>query len=427
MKKVSLYIPCFNSARTIQSCLESVFKQNYPLEEVIVIDDGSTDATAEIASGYPVRIISLNVNKGLAFARNLAVKSIKSEFAASLDADCAAGDNWLKNIMEAFDKEEFAGVGGKLIEQGDTVIDLWRRQHLLQNWGNDIVRNPAFLFGSNTVFRKDVLLEAGLYNEKFKTNYEDYDISMRMREKGYNLLYLPDALVYHMRNDTAASLIDTFWRWNLEFYESKNCYEDLNKLSFKMRDNMGLSNRFIDEDVRLGRMPLVHMDFLLFSALSFKDLKYFYKLQFGLQGNYNKKLISFLYILEQIMSLSLGNERIETALKKDYIAERAVFLLILFIGRKIKDKFPCNGFYKIWLRQVLILYFEDNNIPVILKTLIKLIDLCPHSRIGQLYTDSLDEMNKIIHAVFFNHLEMFFDNAKPDIIMESFLTNQPAV
>ena len=57
MQEVSLYIPCFNAAETIHLCLEAVFKQKYPLKGVLVVDDGSTDETVDIAAKYPVKII----------------------------------------------------------------------------------------------------------------------------------------------------------------------------------------------------------------------------------------------------------------------------------------------------------------------------------------------------------------------------------
>ena len=114
--KVSFYVPCFNAAKTIGPCLEAVFKQEYPVAEVIVVDDGSTDESAAIASRYPVKLLSHAHNLGLAAARNTAIKNAKGDFIASVDADCCSQSNWLWLLMQKFDDSRVAATGGPLIE-----------------------------------------------------------------------------------------------------------------------------------------------------------------------------------------------------------------------------------------------------------------------------------------------------------------------
>ncbi|MBU2257991.1 MAG: glycosyltransferase family 2 protein, partial [Candidatus Omnitrophica bacterium] len=94
MEKVTLYIPCFDAERTIKECLDSVIAQTYPINEIIIIDDGCQDKTMDIVSKYPVRVIKHDRNKGLAVARNTAFKECRNDFVAALDADCAAHSDW---------------------------------------------------------------------------------------------------------------------------------------------------------------------------------------------------------------------------------------------------------------------------------------------------------------------------------------------
>jgi glycosyltransferase involved in cell wall biosynthesis len=68
--KISLYIPCYNVEGHIERCIKGVLKQTLQPEKILVIDDGSTDRTAEIASNYPVKVIKHGSNRGLAAARN---------------------------------------------------------------------------------------------------------------------------------------------------------------------------------------------------------------------------------------------------------------------------------------------------------------------------------------------------------------------
>ena len=99
MADVSIYIPCYNAVQTIAACLEGVFAQSFQIKEVVVVDDGSSDRTAQTASRFRVRLIRHEANRGLAAARNSARRQMDAEFIASVDADCVPDKEWLKNLM----------------------------------------------------------------------------------------------------------------------------------------------------------------------------------------------------------------------------------------------------------------------------------------------------------------------------------------
>ena len=102
MEKLSLYIPCYNAEKYIGECLDGVIKQTYPIDEILIINDGSNDKTVSIASAYPVRIIHHNKNKSLAAARNTAFKEAKNDYVAALDADCVPRPDWLEHLIKNF-------------------------------------------------------------------------------------------------------------------------------------------------------------------------------------------------------------------------------------------------------------------------------------------------------------------------------------
>lgn len=214
IKDISLYIPCYNVEKTIAECIEAVIKQTYPVGEIIIVDDGSTDNTVSIAERYNVQIIQHKANLGLAASRNTGILNSKNEYIASLDADCIPHTDWLEKLIRNFSQANIAGIGGKLLEvKLDTLADRWRARHLIQNWGNKTITNPRQLFGNNTIFRKSCLLEIGLYNPIYKTNFEDYDISRRLMKNGYTLIYEPLAKVEHIRSDNIYSIMDTYTRY----------------------------------------------------------------------------------------------------------------------------------------------------------------------------------------------------------------------
>jgi GT2 family glycosyltransferase len=215
MEKISVYIPAYNSAEFLSRAIDGLLAQTLPANEILVIDDGSRDATAGIAASYPaVTLVRHTRNSGLGAARNTGFRTARNEFVASLDADCVPDPDWLAGLSRHFEDPRVAGVGGRLIEGNQrTVADRWRRAHMPQEWGDQPVRNPKFLFGCNNVFRKSAVLEAGGYDESMCTNGEDTDVSRRLRDRGWDLLYDPEPRVVHLRHDTMRSILDTYWRW----------------------------------------------------------------------------------------------------------------------------------------------------------------------------------------------------------------------
>lgn len=219
MEKVTLYIPCFNASKYLRQCLESVLNQSYPIDEILIIDDGSTDDTIEIARQFPVKVISHGQNKGLASSRNTAFREARNEFIAALDSDCAARQNWLEELMKNFKDMQVAGAGGRLVEKyTHTPADEWRSRRMAQHWGDIEIKNPYFLFGSNTVLKKSVVSISGFYNEKFRTNYEDVYLSKEIFKKGFQLIYCPTAIAEHLKKDTIRGVLKSFWRWY--YYDS---------------------------------------------------------------------------------------------------------------------------------------------------------------------------------------------------------------
>ena len=115
--KVSLYIPAYNAARFVNASIEAILSQTLVPDEILVIDDGSHDATVEVVSRYKeIKLIRHDRNRGLAAARNTAVRAARNELVGSVDADCAAAPAWLEKLVPAFEDPKIAGAGGKLIE-----------------------------------------------------------------------------------------------------------------------------------------------------------------------------------------------------------------------------------------------------------------------------------------------------------------------
>ncbi|MCD6568598.1 glycosyltransferase [bacterium] len=279
---ISLYIPCYNASHYIDKVLDGVLNQNVKPKEVIVIDDGSKDNVTEIVSRYPVRLIKHEYNKGLGASRNRAIKESKYDFIASLDADCMPHRDWLKELVETFTlvRKNIGGVGGNLIEAfAVDRFDVWRSLRMHQDFGGRKIKKVKFIFGSNTLFRKEALFRSSGYNEELKTNYEDIDISTRLRKLGYDLYFNPRALAYHLRKDNLYTLLDSFWRWQFEYYYRNRYYNNKESLIRKIKDSIWLANRFLEEDLLRNNFSLLYIDFIMAFFLFLKDLQTFSRLE----------------------------------------------------------------------------------------------------------------------------------------------------
>lgn len=357
--KVSLYIPCFNAASTIGFCLKAVFKQTHPLKEVLVVDDVSTDESLKIVSRYPVKVIKHTENRGLAATRNTAIKNIDSEFIASLDADCIPEPDWLAQLMKRFNSSKIAGVGGRLLETySSTVFDFWRSVHMKQHWGEKETL-PNFLFGSNAAFRKKALIKAGLYNEKFKTNYEDVDMSLRLKKNDRVLVYEPRAIAHHFKNDNISSILNSYWKWNISYYQKGGFYRNTKNFTFKIKDNLGLANRYIEEDLDSKRYQLIYLDFLLALHHSLRDLEYFISQKNKRHPDY--ALFAFWFSLLDLTffyHFDSGKNRLSTLIPKKDAFLQNLFALNLILGKCIGEIFKSEDFKKILYKHLLLSVYK---------------------------------------------------------------------
>ncbi len=177
MPSIAVYVPCYNVESTIGPVLEAIIGQTRKPDEILVIDDRSPDKMLDVVRRFPgVRIISHEVNKGLAAARNTAFEATNCDFVASLDGDAVPDADWLRRLEEKFSADAKLGIaGGRLVEsQIFCAADRWRKAHMTQDWGAGIKRNPPFMF-----VRAQCGQRVGGYDESKRTNGEDSDFSKK--------------------------------------------------------------------------------------------------------------------------------------------------------------------------------------------------------------------------------------------------------
>ncbi len=274
-RTVSFYLPCYNVARYVEATLSGVLAQSYPIAEILIVDDGSTDETIRIANRFPVKVITHPANRGLAAARNTALKHAAGEFIASVDTDAVPDPCWLERLMLNFTSEEMAGVGGKLIEKNTaTAVDRWRQIILKQDYGNLPAENVN-LYGCNTVFRVKALRRIGGYDEYYRTNFEDMDLCTRLLKSGYRTCFNPLAVCRHHRVDTLASAANTIYHWQRPAWETAGSYQHMGMLTRKILQCLRDGIQKVVTLVDTGRFETLYVSFLSTIRTLLKDISAF--------------------------------------------------------------------------------------------------------------------------------------------------------
>jgi glycosyltransferase involved in cell wall biosynthesis len=273
---LTVYIPCFNVERYIESSIRCLLNQTRPPDEILIIDDGCSDRTLEIASRFPVRVIRHGRNRGLAAARNTAFANATHEFVGAIDADVFAESSWLEHLLRHLSDERVAGTGGRLIEQfRDSPADEWRFLHLCQDLGEERIDiewpSHKRLGGFGTIMRKTAVIAVGGYDESYRTNYEDVDICERLLRAGYKLVFEPLAVSHHQRRDSVDSIVRTAWRSLFHAHYFQGGY---NSITLKLLYNFRWARVLMWTHLRAGRARLLVIDGRLPWVHSLMDLQY---------------------------------------------------------------------------------------------------------------------------------------------------------
>ncbi|MGH7914511.1 MAG: glycosyltransferase family 2 protein [Candidatus Binataceae bacterium] len=201
---VSVVICAYNAERTMLPCLESLRRLTYQNYEVVIVDDGSRDRTAEIAMEFPEFRLIRQPNKGLSVARNVGLYAARGEIIAYTDSDCVVDPDWLTLMMRAIVEGGLDGCGGPNYApheegwvEGCVAAAPGAPCHVL------IADDRAeHLAGCNMVFAKAALVAIGGFDAQFTSAGDDVDICWRILDAGLVLGYCPPAFVWHFRRNT---------------------------------------------------------------------------------------------------------------------------------------------------------------------------------------------------------------------------------
>jgi GT2 family glycosyltransferase len=202
--KVSVIVCSYNGGQTLEACLRSLKKLNYPDYEVVLVDDGSKDNTKEIVSHHPWVKTIHQPNMGLSVARNVGAAHASGEILAYTDSDCMADPDWLYYLVGTLLSGDYAGVGGPNISppaqnwhQACVAAAPGGPSHVLLT---DVV--AEHIPGCNMAFHRWAFDKVGGFDPEYRKAGDDVDFCWRLQQEGQVIAFSPSAIVWHYRRFT---------------------------------------------------------------------------------------------------------------------------------------------------------------------------------------------------------------------------------
>ena len=276
------YTPAYNQADTLKQSVASLRSQTVTFQELCTVEDGGDEDAWKIASHLGVELYHdfAGKGRGLAASCNTAMRGCDTDLLAKIDSDVELAPTWLERCLSYFEDPRVAGVGGRLWEANcSRIADRFRARFLVQHHGSGLKRNPGTLFGANCIFRTDALRRVGGWNEKYRQNYEDVDLSQRLVEAGYLLIYDPKAEARHLKRDTVLSVVDTVWNYNRWPAENQGGFASLDAAAKLIPFRTKIIANWIESALEMGDVGLVYPCLLLFFQAVQRDLQHMVKLE----------------------------------------------------------------------------------------------------------------------------------------------------
>lgn len=210
----SVIIPFFNNMSTLTKTVDSLLKCEPAPDEIILVDDGSTDHSHSAVETLPVKLIRCE-HLGRATALNRGISQAKGELLLFTDADCIVPVDWVEKILDKLNPEEFSGIGGNLMPSHFTPVETAKVLRYVHEFETDYILSGNYsrfcLNGNNMAILKKAVVSVGGFDETF-FHGADADLTRRLLNKGHKLLRTTTITTTHLKVDTFKSFLLTSFK-----------------------------------------------------------------------------------------------------------------------------------------------------------------------------------------------------------------------
>jgi len=220
---VSVVVPAYNCAATIGNNLTAILKQTYPITQIIVVDDGSTDQTAQIVKSFDRVTYVRQSNAGPAKARNRGARETQTDIIFFTDSDCVAHYDWIEKAVRHFSDENVAVVAGSYgIANPQSCLARCIHKEIIFRHTHLMGRYPKSFGSYNFGIRKKVFEQVGGFDEHYRhASGEDNDLSYKVINSGHKILFELESLVDHVHTTKIKKYLFEQYRhgfWRVKMY-----------------------------------------------------------------------------------------------------------------------------------------------------------------------------------------------------------------
>ncbi|MGB3940050.1 MAG: glycosyltransferase family 2 protein [Candidatus Manganitrophaceae bacterium] len=225
LRGLTVIVPAYNESATIADTLRSLQAQTVPIDEIIVVDDCSSDATGKIARSLGVTVIRPEANTGSkAGAQNVALAHVQTEWTMALDADTTLAPDSVEKLLAALDEPRVAAVCGSVIPR--FVRTVWERGRYIEYLFaftffkpiQNYYEKPLISSGCFSAYRTDALRAVGGWSTR--TMAEDMDLTWSFYQRGDKVRFVPEAVCYPIEPHNFNFLSKQLRRWSHGFVQN---------------------------------------------------------------------------------------------------------------------------------------------------------------------------------------------------------------
>lgn len=253
---VAAYIPVRNQSGTLREALQSLRDQTFPIDEILVINDGSTDeGVAAICGQGDIKLFENGTHLGRGATRARAMEKLCHEFVLCCDSTNAMEPQFLEKAMEWMADPNVGAVYGRIRQKEcRSTADRWRAAHLFREAYQFGAKRGDHLSTWGALVRRSAVMTVGNYDPRL-THSEDRDLGIRLGAAGFVTVADPRICVHALKSNTVREVMERYWRWNAGAEQRVSIASYLRLIKYSVTE-MAL------EDLRAGDWKRVWMTLL---------------------------------------------------------------------------------------------------------------------------------------------------------------------